>query len=123
MNLWLLGSGVALLLLTLVHIFPGGREIHRPMVGSQWPEPEKAVWSAVWHITTAVMLFGGLALAVAAFHPDLALSLSAVPLAVSGSATLLFVAYGQSRLGSLRILPQWIPFSVITLLGAVGLLA
>lgn len=121
MNAWLLASGTAMLLLNLVHIFLGGREIHLPMVASHWPEPAKAIWSVVWHITTAMMLFGGLALVVAAFRPDLALSLSAVPLALAGSAAVLFVVYGLSRLGTVRILPHWIAFSGITLLGVIGL--
>ena len=112
-----------MLLLTLVHIFPGGREIHRPMVAAHWPEPAKAIWSVVWHIVTAVLLFGGMALVAAALRPELALSLAVVPLALSASAAALFVVYGLSRLGSLLVLPHWIAFSVIALLGLVGLLA
>lgn len=121
MNIWLFASGIAMLLLNLVHIFLGGREIHLPMVASHWPEPAKAIWSVVWHITTAMMLFGGLALVAAAFRPDLALSLAAVPLAFAASAAALFVVYSLSRLGTLRVLPHWIAFSVITALGVIGL--
>ncbi|MGL4238863.1 hypothetical protein [Tabrizicola sp.] len=123
MNAWLLASGTAMLLLNLVHIFLGGREIHRPMVASHWPEPAKAIWSVVWHITTAMMLFGGLALVAAAFRPELALPLAALPLALSASTAVLFVVYSLSRLGTLRILPHWIAFTVITLLGVAGLIA
>jgi hypothetical protein len=122
MNLWLLASGIAMLLLNLVHIFAGGREIHRPMVAAHWPEPAKAIWSVVWHITTAMMLFGGLALIAAAFRPDLALAFAALPLALTASATVLFIAYSFSRLGTLRILPHWIAFSAITALGVIGLI-
>jgi hypothetical protein len=105
MNLWLLASDTA----TLVQIFPGGREIHRPIVAAGWPEPAKAIWSVVWHITTAMMLFGGMALA-------------ALPLALSAASAVLFVVYGLSRLGSPRILPHWIAFSAIALSGAIGLI-
>jgi hypothetical protein len=121
MNLWLLASGIAMLLLNLVHIFAGGREIHRPMVTANWPEPAKAIWSVVWHITTAMMLFGGLALVAAALRPDQALALAALPLTLTAAATILFIVYSLSRLGTLRILPHWIAFSAITTLGVIGL--
>lgn len=121
MNLWLLCAGIALLLLTLVHIFPGGREIHRPMVATHWPEPAKAIWSVVWHITTAMMFFGGLALIVAGMRPDEALAWAALPLALTGSTAVLFVVYSLSRLGTLRTLPHWAAFGVISVIGIVGL--
>ncbi|MCU0827333.1 MAG: hypothetical protein MUE52_07980 [Tabrizicola sp.] len=121
MNPWLLAAGVAALLLNLIHIFLGGREIHRPMVAAHWPEPAKAVWSVVWHATTAVMAFGGLALIAAAYRPDQALALSALPITLFVSAAVLFVFYGLKRLGSLWILPQWIAFSAISALAVVGL--
>lgn len=122
MNLWLIAAGAAALLLDLVHIFPGGREIHRPMVAAHWPEPAKAVWSVVWHAATAVMALGGLALIAAGLLPDHALALAALPLALFLSFTLLFVGYGLARLGTVLTLPQWVPFLAITLLGAIGLL-
>jgi hypothetical protein len=122
MNLWLLASGVAMLLLNLVHIFAGEREIHRPMVSSTWPAPAKAIWSVVWHMATAMMLFGGLVLILAAFRPADALELAALPLLLTGSTAVLFIAYSLTRLGNLRILPHWIAFSAITLLGLIGLM-
>lgn len=122
MNPWLLASGCMMSLLTLVHIFAGGREIHRPMIGAAWPDPAKAIWSVVWHITTAVLGLGGAALVVASLRPELALTLAALPLALSASAAGLFMVYGLSRLGTLRILPHWIAFAAIALLGLVGLI-
>jgi hypothetical protein len=123
MNLWLLSAGIAALLLNLVHIFPGGRAIHRPMVAAQWPEPAKAVWSVVWHAVTAVMAFGGLALIAAAFLPELALALSVLPIALFTAAAGLFIYYGLKRLGTLTVLPQWVAFSVISALAVIGLVA
>jgi hypothetical protein len=122
MNAWLLSAGIAALLLDLVHIFPGGREIHRPMVASHWPEPAKAVWSVVWHAVTAVMAFGGAALIAAAALPDHALALALLPIALFLTAAVLFIVYGLKRLGTLRILPQWVAFLAISALGLAGLL-
>ncbi|WP_137111978.1 hypothetical protein [Rhodobacter sp. SY28-1] len=121
MNAWLLSAGIAALLLDLVHIFLGGREIHRPMVASHWPEPAKAVWSVVWHAVTAVMALGGLALIAAAFLPEQALALSLLPIALFLSAAGLFIVYGLTRLGTLRILPHWVAFLAISALGLAGL--
>lgn len=123
MNAWLLAAGVAALLLDLVHVFPGGREIHRPMVASHWPEPAKAVWSVVWHAVTAVMALGGFSLIVAAFLPEYALALSILPLALFLTAAGLFIVYGLTRLGTIRVLPQWTAFLVISALGLIGLAA
>lgn len=121
MNSWLLAAGLAALLLDLVHIFPGGREIHRPMVASHWPEPAKAVWSVVWHAVTAVMALGGLALIIAAFLPDHALALSALPIGLFLTAAGLFIVYGMKRLGTVWTLPQWVAFLAISALALVGL--
>jgi hypothetical protein len=122
MNTWLLMSGIAALLLDLVHIFPGGKEIHRPMVASKLPEPVKVIWSAVWHAVTAFLAIGGAALIAAAFLPDHALALSVVPITLFLAFAGLFITYGLSRLGSLLVLPHWAAFLGISVLGLVGLL-
>jgi predicted small integral membrane protein len=121
MNVWLLAAGVAALVLDLVHIFPGGREIHRPMVASHWPEPAKAVWSVVWHAATAVMALGGVALIAAGLLPDQALALAVLPVALFLSAAALFLFYGLKRLGTVWILLQWVGFLGISALALVGL--
>ena len=121
MNAWLLAAGVAALVLDLVHVFPGGREIHRPMVAAQWPEPAKAVWSVVWHAATAVMALGGLALIAAAVFPDHALVLAALPVALFLSTAALFLFYGIKRLGTIWVLPQWVAFLGISALAIMGL--
>jgi hypothetical protein len=123
MNAWLLAAGIAALLLDLVHIFLGGREIHRPMVAAHWPEPAKAIWSVVWHGATAVMALGGAALIAAAFLPTQALALSALPIALFVAFAGLFIAYGLIRLGTLRVLPHWTAFLLISVLGLIGLAA
>lgn len=93
------------------------------MVASHWPEPAKAVWSVVWHAVTAVMALGGLALIAAAFLPAYALALSILPISLFLTAAGLFIVYGQKRLGTIRVLPQWTAFLVISTLGLIGLAA
>ena len=120
MNVCLLAAGVAALVLDLVHIFPGGREIHRPMAASHWPEPAKAVWSVVWHAATAMMALGGVALIAAGLLPDQALALAVLPVALFLSAAALFLFYGLKRLGTVWILLQWVGFLGISALALVG---
>ncbi len=91
------------------------------MVAAHWPEPAKAVWSVVWHAVTAVMAFGGLALVGAAFLPDQAYALSILPITLFLAAAALFIFYGLRRLGTLRVLPQWVAFLAISALGLIGL--
>lgn len=121
MNPWLTAAGAAALVLDLVHIFPGGREIHRPMVASHWPEPAKAVWSVVWHAATAMMALGGLALIAAGLYPDQALALAALPVALLLSTSVLFLVYGWTRLGTVWVLPHWAAFLGISALALAGL--
>lgn len=123
MNLWLITAGAGAILLDLVHITLGGREFHGPMLGSGLPDPAKALWSVVWHATTAVMALGGLSLIVAGLIPDQALALAALPIGLFMAAAVLFILYGARRLGNLTQLPQWTAFLVISVLGVIGLVA
>ncbi len=91
------------------------------MVTSHWPEPAKAVWSVVWHATTAVMALGGLALIAAGLLPDQALALAALPVALFLATAVLFLVYGLKRLGTVWVLPQWVAFLGIAALAIMGL--
>lgn len=122
MNLFLLAAGVAAIGLSMVHIFPGGRALHQPMIASGWPAAVKAAWSVMWHAATAMMLIGGAALIGAASLPEQALALSIVPLALFLSGAALFLTYGLSRLGSVLVLPHWIAFLAISGLILAGLI-
>lgn len=123
MNLWLITAGVAALLLDVVHITLGGREFHTPMLRSGAADPAKALWSVVWHATTAVMALGGLSLVAAGLIPDHALALAVLPIALFLATAALFIFYGQRRLGTLTLLPQWTAFLAISALGLIGLAA
>lgn len=121
MNILLLCAGLGALGLDLVHLTLGEREAHRPALASAWPAPAKALYSVLWHAATAAMGFGGAALIAAAFLPDQALALTALPVALFLAFAGLFLAYGWRRLGSIRVLPQWIAFLAISVLAIAGL--
>lgn len=122
MNGFLMTAGVAALALDLVHIIYGGREAHQPALASSWPAPAKALYSVLWHAVTAMMAFGGVCLIAASIFPDQALALSALPIALFLSAAGLFLYYGMKRLGTVRILPQWVAFLTISALAVLGLI-
>lgn len=121
MNVLLLCAGGAALALDLVHLTLGERLAHRPALASSWPAPAKALYSVLWHAATAVMALGGVALIAAAFRPEQALAIAALPIALFLSFAGLFVFYGARRLGTLKILPQWVAFSAISALALAGL--
>ena len=121
MNGFLLAAGLGALALDLVHVIYGGREAHQPALAPSWPSPAKALYSVLWHAATAVMAFGGASLIFAAFLPSQALALSALPMALFLATAGLFLYYGATRLGSARILPQWIAFAAISALALAGL--
>ena len=123
MNYWLITAGAAALLLDLVHIVAGGREIHVPMLRSRASDPAKAVWSVVWHAITAVMALGGLTLVAAGLHPEHAVALAVLPIAIFLAMAVLFVFYGLRRLGTLTVLPQWTAFLAISALAIAGVMA
>ncbi|WP_435258657.1 hypothetical protein ACSBLW_02460 [Thioclava sp. FR2] len=121
MNGLLLAAGLGALALDVVHVIYGERMAHRPALASSWPAPAKALYSVLWHAATAFMALCGTSLIVAAFLPSHALALSALPVALFLATAGLFLYYGTTRLGSVRILPQWIAFSTISALALAGL--
>lgn len=121
MNLWLVVSGTCGILLGIVHIFPGGREFHVPLLASSLSKPAKAAWSVLWHAMSAILIFGGLSFLAAAYWQEHNLALSLLPLALYLSSGLLFVFYGLRYLGTVGPLPQWTAFFVISALAVIGL--
>lgn len=118
----LLAAGILSLLTCFVHVIGGGKEFHQPMRASALPAPERALWSIVWHQITALLALNGAALIVAAYRPDHAPEIAALPLALSAAFAVLFLFYSHRRLGSVRALPQWMAFVAITGLGLAGLM-
>jgi hypothetical protein len=123
MNPWLLTAGLAAILLDLIHVTLGERDVHRRMVAADWDREAKAIGSVVWHMATAVMAFGGIALIAAAFLPDHRTALAILPILLFLSTTGLFLGYGLTRLGSPWRLPQGFAFGGIAALAITGLLS
>lgn len=120
MRLRLIIAGTISLLTCMVHLFAGGPEILEPMLQSNLAEIPKTTSHVVWHITTIILLFNGVALLMAAVYQtgnwQMSLWISLQNLAIA----LVFLAIGIQEFGTALTLPQWVAFSLIGLLAFPG---
>jgi len=122
MDPWFLFAAGLSLLTALIHLFAGGDEVARPLLGSTdlGTVPRLTAYYC-WHVTTLVLLAMTGGFALVGFHPgetSLAIALTGLAL---GFAALSLVLIGVHRLGVLA-LPQWILFTAISVPSVVGLL-
>ncbi|MCF6302816.1 MAG: hypothetical protein L3J13_06400 [Devosiaceae bacterium] len=115
-------AAAALSALTLAaHIFGGDPQYHVPAMASNLNTEEKALYSVLWHAVTVILLLNSLALGIAAKIKPCRLPLVSLVAAQYAGWGILFVYYGQTRLGELWSLPQWIAFFLIPTLALWGL--
>lgn len=119
MNHWMTTAGVALFLTSYVHVFMGGPEIYDPILASDLSEYLRAMSAVLWHAVTVVLLVFAAAAVWIAMRPnrDLALVLIAIQVGFAG----LFLFYGQTQLGTLWIMPQWVIFLCVPFVMLIGL--
>lgn len=118
LNLWLDAAALGAAAILLIHVVLGGRDHHRPMQASPIPEPDKAVWSVLWHLTSALLgLMTASLWAAARGRAELAF----LPLGVALSFTALFLTESLRRFGSPWALPQWTLFALLSALIGAGL--
>ncbi|MEM6995622.1 MAG: hypothetical protein AAF721_34240 [Myxococcota bacterium] len=117
--------GASSLLLGLVHVFGGGRDVLRPMLRADFDPVARATMHACWHAITvylfatgAILLWRGLA-PPAGFDP-LAATIFASYAAV---AAVFVLIVARTRVpAAWRRLPQWIPFSIMGVAGLATVL-
>lgn len=104
---------------TGVHVFAGGPEIHLPIQASDLSAELRAISAVLWHAVTIVLIAFTLSLIWMARHPnrELAALLAVIQLGFAG----LFVFYGLSQLGTLRVMPQWVIFLLIPAVMLIGM--
>jgi len=121
MNKWMITAAGLLFLTTGVHVFLGGPEIHLPIQESNLAPPVRAVAAVVWHAVTVILFVFGGACAWLARNPNPPLAWTLV--AVQLGFVALFIGYGMTLLGNLTVMPQWIIFSLISAVIAMGVRA
>ena len=119
MDYWLLTAAGLSAVLLLAHIIGGGRDVHTPMLASEMSGELKAYASIIWHAATAVLLIGsGVFLWAGVGHGA---GMALVILMQYLAFACLFLFYGVSRLKSVWIMPQWVAFILIAMVGGIGL--
>ncbi|MCH0542361.1 hypothetical protein I3F58_22970 [Streptomyces sp. MUM 203J] len=124
MNGWLMAAGVLATLTALVHLFAGGRDVVRPLLGSALADEPLRTLHAVWHFATADLLFSGVALIALAVRPapnaPLVLFIAAHFLAYAAVFLVITLRVGWSR--PLLRLPQWMLLLPVAALAGAGAL-
>lgn len=122
-NKWIATTAVLSFGLTGVHVIGGGADVHAPLLTSDLSVLLKGYASVLWHAATANLLICSIMLAVACRdvtqHKMLISFVNLQFLAFAG----LFLFYGETRLGSVFVMPQWIAFLGLVALALAGLRA
>lgn len=119
MNWWITTSGMFSLVTAAIHVFMGGPEVNAPVQSSDALAPEvRATMAVVWHAITAILVLSGYVKIYAGYSGRMRSTVVFIA-AQYIALTVLFMALGFSRFGSLWALPQWSLFVVI--LGCLGM--
>jgi uncharacterized membrane protein (DUF4010 family) len=118
--IWFLFATVVLLILTAFHLTAGQKEIVRPLLAARAFAPDQiAVLWLCWHVVTMLMLTAAAAyVAVVISDAYRGFALSATILI--GLLALLSLIAQVTRRQRLQDMPQWIAFTLVTLLGIAG---
>ncbi len=121
MDPWFLLAAGLTLITALIHLFAGGDDVAKPLLGSSelGTVPRLTAYYC-WHVTTLVLLAMVGGFAFVGFHPaetSLAVALTGLALAFAVLSLVILCAH---RLGLLA-LPQWILFAAISVPALIGL--
>lgn len=101
----------------LAHLVAGSAELYAPLRQSDYPAPDKSVFSVIWHFVSVLLLLMTLSLGHLSRHPSGPLFLFILLTVLAFGA--LFLAYSLVDFGSIWTMPQWIAFfGVAALMGA-----
>lgn len=106
-------AGILSAILTAIHIFGGGADVHAPILASELDPLMKGYSSVLWHGITASLALCSAILLLAAKRNSERELLIWIVIAQFAAFALIFVFYGITRLGTLFLMPQWIAFLII----------
>lgn len=115
-------AAAALVLIALIafHLTAGEKEVARPLLRlNVLPRDVIHILYLCWHVVTLVMVLATTAFATAAFDPtyvDFATAATIVMACMAALSLTVVVWKHQSH----RAMPQWIAFTGVALLGALG---
>lgn len=115
-------AGLLSLLLTALHIFGGGTDVHAPILASDLDVVLKGYSSVLWHgITASLLLCSAILIYASISKPSLQILTSIVIVQYLAYAAI-FLFYGATRFESITVMPQWIAFLLIAAVATCGLL-
>lgn len=106
-------AGILSAILTAIHIFGGGADVHAPILSSQLDPLLKGYSSVLWHGITASLAICSVILLLAAKRQNERELLTWIVIAQFAAFALIFAFYGITRFGTLFLMPQWIAFLII----------
>lgn len=114
-------AGILSVLLTAIHIFGGGADVHAPILASELDPLMKGYSSVLWHgVTASLALCSGILLLAAKREGERELLTWIVIIQFAAFAAI-FAYYGISRFGTLFLMPQWIAFLIIIAVSYFGI--
>ena len=106
-------AGILSAILTAIHIFGGGADVHAPILSSQLDPLLKGYSSVLWHGITASLAICSVILLLAAKRQNERELLTWIVIVQFAAFALIFAFYGITRFGTLFLMPQWIAFLII----------
>jgi hypothetical protein len=114
----MLAGGLAALVCTAGHDFPGAAMFYRPIKGAIADQLQAGVFTGIWHLITFNFTLSAIALIVAGIYSLSNSILWSVAVQFAGCAAV-YPAISL-RLGGILPLFQWLPFAFTGILAAIG---
>lgn len=114
-------AGVLSLILTAIHVFGGGADVHGPILASELDNVLKGFSSVVWHAVTANLLLCGFMLLYASYNKVVEKPFTLIVIAHFLTYAGLFMFYGLSRFDTLFVMMPWVAFLFISAVATIGI--
>lgn len=114
-------AGVLSLILTAIHVFGGGADVHGPILASELDNVLKGFSSVVWHAVTANLLLCGFMLLYASYNKVVEKPFTLIVIAHFLAYAGLFMFYGLSRFDTLFVMMPWVAFLFISAVATIGI--
>ncbi|MEO9460461.1 MAG: hypothetical protein ABJE63_03110 [Lentilitoribacter sp.] len=115
-------AGVLSLVLTAIHVFGGGADVHGPILASGLDNILKGFSSVVWHAVTANLLLCSFMLLYASYNKAIQTPFTLIVIAHFLAYAGLFIFYGLSRFDTLFVMMPWIAFLFISAVATIGII-
>lgn len=120
LNLWWAAAGISSLLTTLLHVFGGSPEFMGPYASMGMEPKFYAMIEVFWNQITLLLAAVGIAFLIAAKRGEKAMDMVLFINVIYLGIAIIFIVAGLVLLPSLFVLPQWVLFGVMVVVGQIG---